>query len=256
MAPQTKLSFDNTSEEEDIGETIEITPINKQIKEDNIFTLYVDVHEPIEIIESFRKEKGIYVKVIPLEAGDYAWSNVLIERKEIRDFYNSIVHGDKHIWKQMIKIKHASERPMLIIERWDESFFTSPRIERTIKGAISSIFLMGISVLIIPGKHKDCKPFVDQVAYMFYSSDKKTLSLRPVPEKVKERNKKEIISDVLSMLPYLGRKQADLIAEQVENFEELCKLSNEDIKKLCPRLGPKRISTLRWILSGKGEEVN
>jgi len=223
----------------------------RQANNEGLTILYADVHEPEEIIEMLRKEKGIYVEVKPLPASDFCFSNIGIERKTLHDFYNSIVHGDKHIWSQMFKLKHAFERPMLIIERWDDSFLSNPKIERTIRGAMASIFLMGISILVIPGKGMNAKPFVDQLSYLFFSSDKKTLSMRPIPEKGKERTRKEVISDILCMIPGIGRKNADLIKDQVNSLEELCKLSDEDFKKMCPRLGAQRLAILRWILNGQ-----
>jgi len=229
------------------GNGVKNIPVNQE----GITKLYVDVHEPEEIVEMLRKEKGIYVEVKSLQVSDYCFSNVGIERKTLHDFYNSIVHGDKHIWKQIFNLKHAFERPMLIIERWDDSFLSSPNMERCVRGAMASIFLMGVSILVIPGRGQNARPFVDQIAYLFFSSDKKALSMRPVPEKGKERKKKEVISDVLCMIPGIGRKQADLIRDHVNSIEDICKMPDEELKKICPRLGPAKLGMLRWILNGK-----
>ena len=226
-------------------------PHNQSLDANGVSTLYVDVHEPAEIVELLKLEKGINVRVVPLKSGDYAFSNVGIERKTMRDFYNSIVHGDKHIWKQIFNLKHCFDRPMLIIERWDETFLTNPRIERTMYGAIASIFLMGVSVIMIPGKGQNLRPFIEILSFLFFSSDKKALSMRPVPEKDKERTKKEVLSDVLCMIPGIGRKQADIIKDHVNSVEEICKLSDEELQKMCPRLGPSKLQALRWILNGK-----
>lgn len=236
---------------------VPVTPAKNGIKNEatvndqGLTILYVDVHEPEEIAEMLRKEKGIYVVVKLLPSSDYCFSNIGIERKTLNDFYNSIVHGDKHIWKQMFNLKHVFERPMLVIERWDDAFLSSPAVERTIRGAMASIFLMGISILVIPGKGHNARPFVDQLALLFYSSDKKALSMRPVPEKGKERTRKEVISDVLCMIPGIGRKRADLIRDHVKCIEDICKMTDEELKKICPGLGPQKIAMLRWILNGR-----
>jgi len=255
--PQMKLDeslLGKKKEQQNTSNGVTVTPNHSEVVPEGLTVLYVDVHEPLEIVEMLRKEKGIYVIVKALDVGDYCFSNVGIERKTIRDFYNSIVHGDKRIWRQMFDLKRAFERPMLIIE-WDESFISSPGVERTIRGALASIFLMGISVLTIPSTTKSVRPFVDQLAYIFFSSDKKALSMRPVPEKAKRRVKKEIISDVLCMIPEIGRRQADLIAQQVNSIEEICKMSDEELKKKCATLGPQRLDMLRWILNGKEIET-
>lgn len=250
--PQVKLDeslLKKKEEQNNNRDAIQVKPNHKEVVPEGLTILYVDVHEPEEIVEMLRREKGIYVIVKPLEVGDYCFSNVGIERKTLRDFYNSIVHGDKRIWRQMFDLKRAFERPMLAIE-WDESFLSSPGVERTIRGALASIFLMGISVLTIPSTSRSVRPFVDQLAYLFFSSDKKALSMRPIPEKPKDREKKDIISDILCMIPGIGRKQADLIAQKVNSIEEVCRLSDEDLKKICPKLGPQRLAMLRWILNG------
>jgi len=229
-------------------------PIEKAKNNDNnLHILYIDVHEPEEIVEMFRLEKGIYVKVVPLEVGDYAFSNIGVERKTLRDLYSSIVHGDKRIWKQVFNLKRAFERPYLIVERWDPSFITSERMERAIFGALARISLMGVNVVVIPGRGKNFRDFVQFVSYLFFSSNKKTLSMKPIPEKRKFGSRQEYIEDLLCMIPLIGRKQAKQIASRVNSLKELCEMSESEIRKLCPGLGKKRIAFLKWIL--KGEEL-
>ena len=215
--------------------------------------LFVDVHEPEEIVEMLRKESGIYVEVVSLASGDYVFSNIGIERKTLPDFYNSIVHGDKRIWHQMFDLKRNFERPMLIIERWDNSFLSSTRVSNTIYGALARIFLLGINVVVIPGSGKDIRPFVKFLSFLFFSSDKKTASLKPVHEKKKlsEASKEELLSDIISMIPEIGRKQADMIAKNINSIQELCEMSNKELKKKCPLLGPKRLAVMRWLLNGE-----
>lgn len=216
-----------------------------------LLKMYVDVHEDPVIVEKLRKEKGIFVEVRALPVGDYVFSNICIERKTLHDFYNSIVHGDKHIWKQVFNMRQAFERPILVIERWDDSFLSSPRVAATIRGAIARIILSGVTVLVIPGTGKDVQPFVDTLAYLFFASDKKTLSMRPIPEKSKQRKKKEILSDILVMIPGIGRAYADKIAENVECVEDMCRLSDEQLVKMLPRFGPKRLAVYRWIMNNR-----
>lgn len=214
--------------------------------------LYVDVHEPESIIEMLRKEKGIYVEVKSLPVSDYAFSNIGIERKTLEDLYNSIVHGDKRIWRQIFNLKRAFERPILVVERWDPSFINNERKERTIYGALARIALLGVSIVVIPGRGRNFRNFVQFLSYLFFSSNKKTLSMKPVPERSKTGKKKDIISDILCMIPGIGRKTANEISSRVESIEDLCKMSDEELKKLCPRrIGPKTLATLNWILHGK-----
>ena len=196
----------------------------------------------------------LYIQILengrfPLEIPGFGTG---IERKTLHDFYNSIVHGDKHIWKQVFNLRYAFERPMLIIERWDDAFLSSPAMERTIRGAIASIFLMGISVLVIPGKGQNAKPFVDQIAYLFYSSDKKALSMRPVPEKNKSTRKIEILEDVLSILPAWGRKSSKLMIDSYQSIPNLLAASTSDLLK--KGLNRKQIYYLKLLM--KDEDLS
>jgi len=230
---------------------VKVVPNSTPLHTPSFHKMFIDVHEPESIVEKLRKEKGIYIEVKSLPVGDYAFSNVCIERKSLPDFYNSIVHGDKRIWRQVFNLKRASERPILIVERWNNSFLSSRRVEKTVYGALARILLMGVNVVIIPGSGRNVSPFVEFLSFLFYSSNKKTLSMKPVPERSKSMRKKDILSDVLCMIPTIGRKLADEIATRVSSIEELCQMSDEDLKRLVPNLGKKRLQMVRWILNGR-----
>jgi len=224
-------------------------------KEDSgLSKMYIDVHEPEDIITMLSKEKGIYLEVKSLPSADYAWSNIGVERKTLKDFYGSIVSGDKRIWRQMFNLKYAFERPMLIIERWDQAFLSDRRVERTIYGAMASIFLMGISIVVIPGRSQDIRSFVDLLSFLFFSSDKKALSMRPIRAKSKTGSKEDVFSDMLSMIPMIGRKQANDISKKIKSIEELCSMTDEELKTLGPSLGRERMAAMRWVLNGKNWE--
>lgn len=212
--------------------------------------IIVDCHEPEEIILTLRKEKGIHVIVKRLDVGDYMVGKCIIERKTLSDFYGSIVSGDKRIWSQVFNLKRASDKPCLIIERWNDAFFNDLRKERAVFGALARIYHMGINIMIFPGFGKDCKNFVEFLTYLFYSSDKKIPSLKPVPAK-NAATPREIMSDMICMIPLIGRKQADEISQKIQSLEELCKMSNEALKEMSPGLGPKRLAMIRCVLHGK-----
>jgi hypothetical protein len=53
------------------------------------------------------------------------------------------------------------------------------------------------------------------------------------------------------MLPEWGRAMGDAIASRVQSVEEICKMTDEDLKKICPNIGPKRLAILRWIFNGQ-----
>jgi ERCC4-type nuclease len=256
MVTMTQLTIDKSLTEQKKNGSNGLTPTSvKETKindeEDGFQILWVDVHEPEEIVEALRTEKGIMVRVKSMVTSDYAFSTIGIERKTLNDFYNSIVHGDKHIWDQVRNLKTAFERPYLIVERWDNNFFLSPNMRKCVLGALASISLMGINVVTLQGKEKNSRDFVDFVSYLFFSSDKKKLSMKPIPDKSKTMKREDVISDVMCMIPGIGRTQADEIARRVQSVEEVCKLSDDELRAMTKHLGTKRIAYVRWVLNGK-----
>lgn len=226
---------------------------NNGIKDSNapaLQKMIIDSHEPEALIESLKQEKGIYVEVKELASGDYVFSNIGVERKTLKDFYGSIVHGDKRIWQQMYNLKRCFERPILVIERWDDSFLIETYKLRTVLSAMSSIVMQGISVVVLPGQERDWKPFIDFLAYMFYASDKKEPSLKPVPKKGHQETVLDVREDMVCMIPMLGRKKSKEILSRYTTIEELCKADENDIRK---RLGPKTGQMLIEVLKKKFE---
>lgn len=229
-------------------------PNGNELKDPNapaLQKLIIDSHEPEYIIETFKQEKGIYVEIKELTApvmdengkevsriqvGDYAFSNILIERKTLKDFYGSICHGDKRIWQQMFHLKRCAERPILVIERWDDSFLVELGKQRTVLSVMARIVMMGISVVVLPGSERDWRPFIDFVSYMFFASDKKEPSMKPLPAKGHQATVLDVREDMVCMSPMIGRKKAKEILSKYETIEDLCNADEADILK---RLGPK-----------------
>ena len=214
--------------------------------------LIVDSHEPEEFAETFRQEKGIYIVVKELESGDYAFSNIGIERKTLRDFYNSITQGDKRIWQQMFNLKRCFERPMLVIERWDDSFMVDSYKNRTVLSTMGRIAMMGITVIVLPGKAHDWKTFVDFVAYMFFASDKKTPSLKPVPKKSHQETVMDAREDAMCMIPGIGRKTAKEILGRTHTIKGVTTISLEELSKW---IGPSKAKMVKAVLEGSEEEL-
>jgi len=210
--------------------------------------MIIDSHEPEALIETFKQEKGIYVIVKELESGDYAFSNIGIERKTLKDFYGSIVHGDKRIWQQMFNLKRCFDRPMLVIERWDDSFLLESYKQRTVLSTLAHIVMMGISVVVLPGQERDWRTFVDFVSYLFFASDKKEPSLKPLPKKGHQETVMDVREDMICMTPLIGRKKAKEILSKYVTIEDLCKADEDDIRK---RLGPKTGQMLIDVLKKK-----
>ena len=74
--------------------------------------LLIDCHEPVEIIKKL--ETRIPVKVLNLKYGDYAFSDIVIERKTLSDFFTSL--KNERIYNQMESLSRYYTEIYLIIE--------------------------------------------------------------------------------------------------------------------------------------------
>jgi ERCC4-type nuclease len=103
-----------------------------------------DVHERQCGIPQALENLGVEVTIERLRAGDYAIkSNVLVERKSVLDLHGSI-ESDR-FWIQIVKLKHASRFPFLLIE--GEDIDAGPLSPKAIRGACIAVIHRGIRML-------------------------------------------------------------------------------------------------------------
>ena len=74
--------------------------------------LLIDCHEPAEIIKSIQAR--ISVKVLKLKYGDYSFSDIIIQRKTLSDFFGSL--KNQRLNEQMENLSRFYEERYLIIE--------------------------------------------------------------------------------------------------------------------------------------------
>jgi len=75
--------------------------------------LYADTREPRYIIELLSKW-GVQTRIKKLDVGDYIIGDIGVERKNVHDFYRSII--DKRIFDQLRRLKEAYNNAILIVE--------------------------------------------------------------------------------------------------------------------------------------------
>lgn len=80
-------------------------------------TLIVDDREPASMVDSLRRVRNLDVQVGQLEIGDYVVPDrLVIERKTVTDFINSIVLDDKRLFTQAERMSHQDVPAVLIVE--------------------------------------------------------------------------------------------------------------------------------------------
>ena len=111
--------------------------------------LLIDNHEPKEIIENL--EKSVPISVIRLKYGDYSFSDIIIERKTLSDFFSSLKNN--RLEEQMEQIsKYYTEKYLLIEGFFDFSYVNN--IDYLYTQLIDII--LNFDVKVIFSKDNDC----------------------------------------------------------------------------------------------------
>lgn len=210
--------------------------------------IYIDIHEPQEIINSLRYDRGLAVEVLSMKSGDYAFSNIGIERKTYKDYRNSL--NKRRLWKQIFILKKAFDRPYLVIEGFpNDETWKSERERRATVSSISRISLLGVNIVLLSGTEESAcsEEFLDFVEFLFLASDKKTPSWKPVPKKGERHSTMEVTEDMLCMIPGVSRRTAKEIMQRFSTLEKLCQASERDLKNI-PLIGAKRAKQIYEIL--------
>ena len=211
----------------------------------------VDTREPREILTKL-KEHGIPCKQEKLDIGDILIGNILIERKHIRDLVNSV--RSKRIWKQLYQMKSNEEfkHILLVIGDISEAFHPNVKNWFRYKAYLQKMLLslkivsfLSFNVMLV--QVKDMNEMIEFIKLLYQRGTK--VSLRPV--KKKSTNIKDVVSDMLSCIPRIGRKIAEEIVKKY-SIKDLSNLSIEElssIKVKNKKLGKKGkiiYEVLRW----------
>uniref|UniRef100_A0A6M3XGT2 Putative nuclease n=1 Tax=viral metagenome TaxID=1070528 RepID=A0A6M3XGT2_9ZZZZ len=196
------------------------------------YNIIIDSREPKSIVTMI-KELGIPVEVRTLETGDYILSDILIERKEIKDLFNSLRQG--RLWNQLYNMKLTGMRGLLIIvgDIPTYDYYKKRPISKEkyiyFSNTISSIQLISYLSYNLGFKQvKTNREFIKELEKIWNYSGKKE-SKAPVLVKKEE----DVFSTKINMLTCIsgvGR----VIAEELAKFpfSKLINLSEEEISNI------------------------
>jgi len=113
--------------------------------------LLADSREPKDVVEMIKLEKDLDVQIRTLDCGDYSDRRelVVIERKALSDFVNSLIHGRLH--EQLLRIQQSKHMLKILIIHGLSLPRRSPISWGRLLFAIASIVVRyQISVLWVP----------------------------------------------------------------------------------------------------------
>jgi ERCC4-type nuclease len=163
-------------------------------------------------------KKGFDIKPMQLSVGDYIIGDVCIERKSLKDFYDSII--DKRIFEQLRSIKNNYKKKLLIIEGECYGRNIHPN---AIKGLLASI-MIDYKIPVFFTKNS-----CETVDFLGVIEKRMSKKITPLIAVKKEKNEFDSIINVLCLIPGIGIKNANnLILE----FKSLNKIFSSTKKEL------------------------
>lgn len=173
--------------------------------------------------ELFKKDFDI--TPMQLSVGDYIIGDVCIERKSLKDFYDSII--DKRIFEQLKSIKSNYEKKILIVEGEGYERNIHPN---AIKGLIASI-MVDYKIPII-----FCKDSSETADFLGVIDKRMQKKITPLIAVKKEKDEYDSAINLLCLIPGIGIKNAD---KMLNHFKSLNKIFNTKEEEFVNILGEK-----------------
>jgi Fanconi anemia group M protein len=165
-------------------------------------------------------KKGFDISPKQLSIGDYIIGDVCIERKSIKDFYDSII--DKRIFGQLKSIKSNYEKKLLIIEG---NGFGRNIHPNAIKGLIASI-MIDYKIPIIFSK--DAIETAEFLGVIDKRMEKKIIPLIAVK---KEKRDYDSAINLLCLIPGIGIKNASKLLESFKSIGRVFSAKENELGK-------------------------
>lgn len=207
----------------------------------------VDIRETPSGIPTILEELGAEVEVKTLEIGDAVVSDrVIIERKTIDDFLNSIIENRQHLFSQLLDMRRDYSRPLLIIEGSPLDLYTSRAIHP------NAIDAMLLSVCVGFGIPTLWTVSTDHTAQMIYraavreqTDNKRKISLHGSRSKMSPQQQ---ILYIVSAFPDLGTTIAENLLERFGNIQNIVNASDDELQAV-NKVGKKTAAQIRDVAS-------
>lgn len=186
----------------------------------------LDVHEPQHLEDSI-KTLGLCIKRYPLETGDIAFGNILIERKSIDDFFNSL--NSSRLFEQLHKMSCTGRRCYLAVIGLYPWAFKAKRVPyKVVKARLNDIERVTYQAFGIMMKVFETEEdFVKYIGTLWVRANSTTYA--PVIDK--KDDPQDIKRDIIARLPGIGGKLSDVLAKEYK-LSVFFNLSEEEIANI------------------------
>ncbi len=209
----------------------------------NKIKIIADDREARSLIARTLYELGSNVESKRIEVGDFICSErVCVERKDAKDFVASLV--DRRLFQQAKDMSEQFQRPIMIIENYNDIFSYRNIHPNAIRGAIASIAVdYGISVIASDSQEETAR-IIYAIAKKEQEENERAVSLRGVKSKFTEMQQQEFL---VEGLPMVGPKLAKELLKNFKTVRNVFNASAEELKNI-KNLGDKKSEAIRKII--------
>jgi Fanconi anemia group M protein len=197
-------------------------------KEESKEIILVDYREKNSLVASHLIKQGFKIEFKELKIGDYIVKDIIIERKTVQDFLNSMINH--RLINQIEELKQY-ENKLLIIEGISEQYIYSEDKEKAginpnaIRGFLLSILLKHKIPILFSKNSEDTAKFINVLS----KRKEKEINLNA---KKKTLNKKEQLQFIIESFPGVGPKKAKKLLDKFGSIQNIILSSTEDLKDI------------------------
>ncbi|MFQ5633193.1 MAG: ERCC4 domain-containing protein [bacterium] len=190
-------------------------------------TIVADSREAGSGIPAALREKGVVVKILPLQIADYILSpNLAIERKTTADFMQSII--DKRLFTQVDAMRRNFNTPVLILEKCQKPLRAVQ--SNALRGALVYTSVKNRIPILYTKNKNDTVEMLHYLAKMENEAPAKTqFSYYP---KRKPTRHKPAQRYMLEAIPGVGPGLADLLLKKFGSLHAVLNASKDDLAEI------------------------
>jgi Fanconi anemia group M protein len=222
------ITGSQTSQEKDNSSNI----INTK---SNIPMIIVDYKEKESGVVQTLANTDILIKLENLDIGDYIIGDLIIERKNILDFINSIIDG--RLYNQLEKLK--DKKSILILEGTEDSLGIDTNISINYIRTLILKIILEYKIPIIR-----TSDFLETANYLYLLA-KNYNKFPNIPEKVKNyEDLDEVKLEILKSIPGIGENLALKLLERFKSLKNIFLANKTDLENV---VGEKKAERIKKI---------
>ncbi len=211
--------------------------------------IFADFRESASNVTRYLRGYDIHLVEQQLSVGDYIVSDrVGIERKEIKDFLNSII--DQRLFRQMEELRNTFGNPVLILEGNPELLFMERGMHaNTIRGVLSSIAIDHRIPIIWTRNSRESAAQIFWMAYREQALEKRGIQIRVSKKACSVSRMQEYL---VAGLPNINSKLSRRLLKGFGSVSRVFAATPEELQKV-DGIGKKKAMQI-WELLNCGYE--